>query len=47
MSAKRFDVFADWSWFERLWLLSFTLITVYLFFALDDTVIGLLERVRS
>ena len=41
MSAKRLGLFADWSWFERLWLLSFTLITVYLFFALDDTVIGL------
>ncbi|WP_312111138.1 nicotinamide riboside transporter PnuC [Brevibacillus reuszeri] len=47
MSAKRFDVFADWSWFERLWLLSFTLITVYLFFALDDTVIGLLASLTG
>lgn len=33
--------FADWSWFERLWLLTFTVVNVYLFFALDDTFIGL------
>lgn len=41
MIAKRKEFFADWSWFERLWLLAFTLINVYLFFALDDTLIGL------
>ncbi|WP_232322347.1 hypothetical protein [Brevibacillus parabrevis] len=32
---------ADWNWFERIWLASFTLVTVYLYVALDDTWIGL------
>lgn len=31
----------EWNWFERLWLLAFTGINIYLFFAWHDTWIGL------
>lgn len=41
MIQKTLRYFSDWTWFERLWLLSFTFITIYLFFVLDDTIIGL------
>ena len=33
--------FADWNLFEKLWLLSFTAVNIYLFFAWHDTWIGL------
>lgn len=31
----------SWSWFERIWLLSFSVINIFLFVALDDTWLGL------
>lgn len=39
--------FADWTWFERIWLLSFAVINVYLFFAWDDTVVGLIASLTG
>lgn len=41
MIAMSHRFLADWNWFERIWLASFTLVTVYLYVALDDTWIGL------
>ncbi|MED4753688.1 nicotinamide riboside transporter PnuC [Brevibacillus choshinensis] len=47
MITKWTGYFADWSWFERLWLLAFTVVNVYLFFALDDTLIGLIASLTG
>ncbi|MDF2678838.1 MAG: putative transporter [Brevibacillus sp.] len=47
MIAKWTGYFADWSWFERLWLLAFTVLNIYLFFALDDTLIGLIASLTG
>lgn len=33
----------DWTLFEKIWLSSFLLINIYLFFAFDDTVLGLIS----
>lgn len=35
------DYFKDWNLFEKIWLLAFSIINIYLFFAWHDTVIGL------
>ncbi len=35
------NYFADWNWFEKSWLLIFTLINIYLFYAWNDSWIGL------
>jgi nicotinamide mononucleotide transporter len=35
------NYFKDWNLFEKLWLLTFTIINIYLFFAWHDTWIGL------
>lgn len=35
------NYFADWNWFEKTWLLTFTLINIYLFYAWQDSWIGL------
>lgn len=37
----------DWTNFEKLWLLSFTVINVYLFFAWDDTILGLITSITG
>lgn len=39
--------FSDWRLFEKIWLLSFTLINIYLFFAWGDTVVGLLASLTG
>ncbi len=41
------DYFADWTWFERIWLLAFTIINIYLFFAWDDTAVGLIASLTG
>lgn len=35
------NYFADWNWFEKSWLLIFTLINIYLFYAWQDSWVGL------
>ncbi|WP_102275173.1 nicotinamide riboside transporter PnuC [Cytobacillus massiliigabonensis] len=40
-------IMKDWTIFERIWLLSFTLINVYLFFAWDDTILGLITSISG
>ncbi|MFS0557378.1 nicotinamide riboside transporter PnuC [Brevibacillus sp. 179-C9.3 HS] len=47
MNAKSSGFLADWNWFEKIWLVSFTLVTVYLYFALDDTLIGLIASLTG
>lgn len=39
--------FGDWSLFEKLWLLTFTLINIYLFFAWHDTWVGLVASLTG
>lgn len=38
---------ADWSWFERLWLATFTLVNLWLYFAWDDTPVGLVASLSG
>ncbi|MFI8711041.1 nicotinamide riboside transporter PnuC [Brevibacillus brevis] len=47
MNAKSTGFLADWNWFEKIWLISFTLVTLYLYFALDDTFIGLIASLTG
>lgn len=35
------DYFKDWNLFEKIWLLTFSIINIYLFFAWNDSIIGL------
>jgi nicotinamide mononucleotide transporter len=37
----------DWTWFERIWLVAFTAINVFLFFAWDDTLLGLISSITG
>jgi len=37
----KLNYFKDWNWFEKLWLLAFTLVNIWLFFVWHDTWIGL------
>jgi nicotinamide mononucleotide transporter len=37
----------DWTLFEKLWIILFTAINLYLFFAWDDTVIGLISSLTG
>jgi nicotinamide mononucleotide transporter len=39
--------FKDWSLYEKLWLLIFTGINIYLFFALGDTWVGLIASITG
>ncbi|WNS73696.1 nicotinamide riboside transporter PnuC [Bacillus sp. DTU_2020_1000418_1_SI_GHA_SEK_038] len=40
-------IWRDWTIFERVWLLTFTLINIYLFFAWDDTILGLITSISG
>lgn len=40
-------IMKDWTVFERIWLLTFTLINIYLFFAWDDTILGLITSISG
>jgi nicotinamide mononucleotide transporter len=40
-------IFKDWTLFEKLWLLAFTLINIYLFFAWSDSLIGLISSISG
>ena len=39
--------FGDWNGFEKIWLFAFTLINIYLFFAWEDSVIGLITSLTG
>jgi nicotinamide mononucleotide transporter len=39
--------FSDWNKFERIWLISFFLINIYLFFAWHDTLVGLVASLTG
>ncbi|MEH7526376.1 nicotinamide riboside transporter PnuC [Bacillus sp. JJ1503] len=41
------SIWKDWTIFERLWLLTFTLINIYLFFAWDDSILGLITSISG
>ena len=37
----------DWTMFEKAWMFAFTIINVYLFFAWDDTLLGLITSISG
>ncbi|WP_147534376.1 nicotinamide riboside transporter PnuC [Bacillus marasmi] len=37
----------EWKLFEKLWLITFTLVNVYLFFAWDDTLLGFITSISG
>ncbi|SFJ55479.1 nicotinamide riboside transporter PnuC [Thermoflavimicrobium dichotomicum] len=37
----------DWTWFERIWLISFTLITLYLSYVWKDSLIGVISSLTG
>jgi nicotinamide mononucleotide transporter len=39
--------FGDWNLFEKIWLLVFTIVNIYLFFAWQDSVIGLITSLTG
>ncbi|CAM4135510.1 nicotinamide riboside transporter PnuC [Lederbergia lenta] len=39
--------FGIWTWFEKIWLTIFTAITIYLFFAFEDSLIGLVSSLTG
>lgn len=41
------SIMKDWTLFERLWLLAFTSVNIYLFFAWDDTILGLITSIAG
>lgn len=40
-------VLKDWTLFEKIWLLVFTAVNIFLFFAWDDTLIGLISSITG
>ncbi|WP_010280933.1 nicotinamide riboside transporter PnuC [Bacillus timonensis] len=40
-------VLKDWTLFEKLWLVTFTLVNVYLFFVWDDTILGFITSISG
>ena len=40
-------IWKDWSMFEKIWLSSFTAINIYLFFAWQDSLIGLVSSITG
>jgi len=41
------EYFKDWNWFEKIWLLAFTAVNIWLFFAWHDTWIGLTASISG
>jgi len=41
------NYFKDWNLFEKSWLLIFSLVNIYLFFAWNDTILGLLASLTG
>lgn len=44
---ERFQMFREWTLFEKMWLLLFTLINLYLFFAFQDSLLGLISSLTG
>jgi nicotinamide mononucleotide transporter len=44
---KIIDYFKEWNLFEKSWLFIFTIVNIYLFFAFQDTVIGLIASLTG
>lgn len=44
---KTFGHLSEWTIFERIWLALFTLINIALFFAMDDTILGLITSLSG
>ncbi|MGC5324616.1 nicotinamide riboside transporter PnuC [Brevibacillus sp. SYSU BS000544] len=42
-----FKVFQDWTLFEKMWLAIFTVINIYLFFAFEDSLLGLISSLTG
>ncbi|WPK11381.1 nicotinamide riboside transporter PnuC [Lysinibacillus louembei] len=42
-----FGKWQDWTWFERIWLALFTAINFILFFAWNDTILGLISSISG
>ncbi|MBD1372828.1 nicotinamide mononucleotide transporter [Hazenella sp. IB182357] len=40
-------IFKDWTTFEKYWLVTFTLINLYLFFAWDDSILGFISALSG
>ncbi|MDR6123526.1 nicotinamide mononucleotide transporter [Bacillus sp. SLBN-46] len=40
-------IFKNWSRFEIIWLLTFTMVNIYLFFAWEDSLIGLISSITG
>jgi nicotinamide mononucleotide transporter len=40
-------ILKDWTLFERLWLVTFTIVNLYLFFTWDDTILGLITSISG
>lgn len=40
-------IFRDWTLFEKVWLVTFTVINTWLFFAWDDTTLGLISSMAG
>lgn len=47
MNGKLKGLLVEWSIFERIWISVFTVITVYLFFAFEDTLLGLISSIAG
>lgn len=41
------NYFKDWNWFERIWLVAFTAVNIWLFFVWHDTWIGLTASISG
>ncbi|MEI7718358.1 MAG: nicotinamide riboside transporter PnuC [archaeon] len=41
------NYFKDWNTFEKVWLLAFTLVNIYLFFAWHDSITGLVASISG
>ncbi|MBB4823709.1 nicotinamide mononucleotide transporter [Sporosarcina luteola] len=47
MALKMKEFLADWSIFEKVWVMIFAGITVYLYFAFQDTLLGLISSIAG
>jgi len=41
------QMFRDWTLFEKVWLVLFTAVNIYLFFAFEDSLLGLISSLTG
>ncbi len=41
------NAFEGWTWFEKAWMITFTAVNIYLFFAWEDTILGLITSLTG